>query len=182
MNTTPPSFSFAPTVPPSSHTSFSIHVNPNDFHPRDNVSLINSVNNSWFVNLSKIVIPQEVQSLLQLGDKFCLRSHHNSQRFIFDFIKSVESNIFRTDPDTANNIRCLAIQTLNECLSSPLSFSHIDSRLSSLTKITKKFLFDHPDIVVTKADKGNVTVSLNRTDYLNKMHDLLSDRETFCPF
>jgi len=48
-----------------------------------------------------------------------------------------------------------------------------------LTKITKKFLFDHPDIIVTKADKGNVTVSLDRTDYLNKMHDLLSDRETY---
>jgi len=52
------------------------------------------------------------------------------------------------------------------------------TRLSSLTKITKKFLFDHSDIVVTKADKENVTVSLSRTDYLNKMHDLLSDRET----
>jgi len=138
------------------------------------------VNDSWFVNLSKTDIPQDVRSsLLQLGDKFCLRSHHNSQRFIFDFIKCVESNIFRTDPDTANNIRCLAIQTLNKCLSPPPPLSDIDSRFSTLTRITKKFLLDHPDIIITKADKGNVTVSLDRTDYLNKMHGLLSDRDTY---
>jgi len=51
--------------------------------------------------------------------------------------------------------------------------------LLSLTKITKKFLSDHPDIIVTKADKGNVTVALEKTEYFDKMHDLFSDRNTY---
>jgi len=146
---------------------------------KDNLSLINSVNNSWFVNVSKTDIPQDVQSLLQLGEKFCLRSLPNSQHFVFDFIKNIEHNISSLDQETANNVRCLSVQTINKCLLSPPHFSDLDSRLLSLTKITKKFLSDHPDIIVTKADKANVTVSLDKTEYFDKMHDLLSDRNTY---
>jgi len=36
-----------------------------------------------------------------------------------------------------------------------------------------------PDILVTRADKGNVTVLMNRADYNIKMEQLLSDNNTY---
>jgi len=41
--------------------------------------------------------------------------------------------------------------------------------LSSLLNITKSFTKQHPEILFTKADKGNTTVILNKDDYINKM-------------
>ena len=37
---------------------------------------------------------------------------------------------------------------------------------------------DH-DIVITKPDKGNGVVILNRNDYVDKMHKILDDRTKF---
>lgn len=96
------------------------------------MSLLNSINKGWFVNLSKSPIPHEIQVLLQLSDKFCLPPHHNSQRF--NFIKNTEYNILRLHPDTASNIRCLSVHTLNNLFSSPPTLSNIDSRLIFLIK------------------------------------------------
>lgn len=79
----------------------------------------------------------------------------------------------------ANNIRCLTVHTLNKLLVSSSSPSIIDFHLSKLVKRTKEFLFHHPDILITKADKGNTTVTLDKNDYFNKMHNLLSDNDTY---
>lgn len=143
------------------------------------MSLINSVNDRWFINLSKSPIPHDIQSLLQLNEKFNLPFHHNSQRFAFNFIKNIEYNIQKLDLDTASNIRCLSVQTLNKLLSSPPTPSIIDSRLIALTIKTKEFLTNYPNIFVTKADKGNVTVALDKHEYLDKMKNLLLDTETY---
>ncbi|EFN69198.1 hypothetical protein EAG_00289, partial [Camponotus floridanus] len=40
-------------------------------------------------------------------------------------------------------------------------------------------LADHPDLIVTRADKGNATAVLDRDDYLTKMKDLLDDNNTY---
>ncbi|KAL7291732.1 hypothetical protein TKK_0014519 [Trichogramma kaykai] len=41
------------------------------------------------------------------------------------------------------------------------------------------FLKDNPDIFFTNSDKGNVTVCLNRNDYVEAMNGMLSDRSTY---
>lgn len=46
-------------------------------------------------------------------------------------------------------------------------------------KFTKHFLKQHPDLIVTKADKGNVSVVMHRSTYLTKTKDLLSDTNTY---
>lgn len=38
---------------------------------------------------------------------------------------------------------------------------------------------EHPEIIVTRADKGNVTVALDRTEYFRKMNAMLNDRNTY---
>jgi len=40
-------------------------------------------------------------------------------------------------------------------------------------------LSDNPNLLITRADKGNSTVVLDRDVYLDKMNDLLSDENTY---
>lgn len=47
-----------------------------------------------------------------------------------------------------------------------------------MKKTTKQFIKNHPEVVITRADKGNVTVVLNRVDYIQKMESLISDDKT----
>ena len=42
-------------------------------------------------------------------------------------------------------------------------------------------LRNHPDIVTLKADKGNVTVVMNRNDYDNQIFKMLHDQSTYQP-
>ena len=44
---------------------------------------------------------------------------------------------------------------------------------------TRIFVSAHSNIIFTHADKGNVTVALDKDTYLNKMITLLSDVDTY---
>lgn len=46
-------------------------------------------------------------------------------------------------------------------------------------KQTRDFLKQNPEIIVLNADKGNVTVLMEKTDYLEKMSSLLNDTTTY---
>jgi len=41
-------------------------------------------------------------------------------------------------------------------------------KLSCLIKTTKHFIKNHPNVIFTRADKGNITVALDRNDYIAK--------------
>ncbi|KYN16564.1 hypothetical protein ALC57_11073 [Trachymyrmex cornetzi] len=43
----------------------------------------------------------------------------------------------------------------------------------------QKFVSNHPDLLITRADKGNTTVLLDLNDYNSKMHEILSDHDTY---
>jgi len=58
-------------------------------------------------------------------------------------------------------------------------FSYYDKTLYSMYNSTKTFIKQHPEILVTRADKGNVTVALNYKKYLTQMEDILSDKSTY---
>ncbi|XP_018364347.1 PREDICTED: uncharacterized protein LOC108762042 [Trachymyrmex cornetzi] len=49
-------------------------------------------------------------------------------------------------------------------------------------KEVKQFMDNHKEILITKADKGNMTVVMNLTEYKMKMHALLSDDSTYIKF
>jgi len=44
---------------------------------------------------------------------------------------------------------------------------------------SKSFIKNNPDIIFTRADKGNTVVALNRIDYNNKMEIFFSDSNTY---
>jgi len=51
--------------------------------------------------------------------------------------------------------------------------------LTSLTNHTKNFVHKNPEIIFTRADKGNITVALNKNNYIKEMEELLSDTNTY---
>jgi len=53
-----------------------------------------------------------------------------------------------------------------------------DIQIIDLIKITNKFIKNNPNIIFTRADKGNITVAL-KTEYLNKIEEILNDTETY---
>ena len=60
--------------------------------------------------------------------------------------------------------------------------NHISNEEKSFTNklnTIKTFLKNNRNILFTRADKGNVTVSFNKSDYQTKMLELLSDTNTY---
>jgi len=117
------------------------------------------------VNLSSTNIPEDVQCLLQLRNNFNLPPKKNSQRLIFDLVKIIESNLFKLDPGRVADIRNSAVQFLEKFLSSPPPLSEIERSLLNMSRLAREFLADHPDLIITRADKGNTTVALDKYTY-----------------
>jgi len=86
-------FSFSP---PTSHTEnkqiIEIKIDPAHHYNTINSSPFNSVNEKWFINLSHVEIPYNVQRLLQLGQNFSIPST-NTKNNIIQLIKNIENNI-----------------------------------------------------------------------------------------
>jgi len=139
-------------------------------------SPLKTVNKKWFVNLTKNNIPHSVQTLLQLDQNFSLPPN-NTQNNIIQLIKNIENNIIKLYPDTQIEIRNKTIPTLHN-LKSPLKLDHTEQKILKLLNITNTFIKNNPNIIYTKTDKGNITVALNKTDYVNKIEDMLSDKST----
>jgi len=52
-------------------------------------------------------------------------------------------------------------------------------KLLKLHKFTTKFCHDNPNILFTRADKGNVIVAMTKEYYINKVENLLKDSNTY---
>jgi len=116
--------------------------------------------------------------LLQLGQNFSLPST-NTKNNIVQLIKNIENNIINLHQDTQNEIRNRSIPILHNLTSKSLYKDPIDIQITDLMKITNKFLSNNPNIILTRADKGNITVALDKTEYLNKIENMLKDTETY---
>lgn len=46
-------------------------------------------------------------------------------------------------------------------------------------KLTGKFLKEDTNIIITRADKDNTTVVIEKNDYFNEAHTLLSNPKTY---
>jgi len=140
---------------------------------------LNTINNKWFINLSDSSIPAEISKLLQLGDKFSLPVSFNKKIAIHETIKDVESNIKSFQLENQVRIRNTIIPQFHKFLHLKTTVNTTTELLTSLTNSTKNFCQKNPEIIFTRADKGNITVALNKNDYFKKMEVLLGDTNTY---
>jgi len=140
---------------------------------------LEQTNKKWFLNLSNTTIPSEVTILLQHGERFSLPTYQNKKQAIHEYIKDMKSNLALKNSSIQAMIRNIAIPQFHNFLKNSYSLNSTDSRLLRLFKITKQFCLNNPGIIFTRADKGNITVALDKITYFNKVEELLSDRDTY---
>ncbi|KYN38516.1 hypothetical protein ALC56_07093 [Trachymyrmex septentrionalis] len=62
-----------------------------------------------------------------------------------------------------------SIPILNKIISSPIFTSPMDKQLLKMESDTRIFISAHPNIIFTHADKGNVTIAMDKDAYMYKM-------------
>jgi len=135
-------------------------------------------NNNWFINLTNTPIPSSVSTLLQLGGNFCLPID-NSKKKQYTNLLRIWNAITVISVTDKTKIRNMVVPFFHRFIHKKASENVIEKTLSSLEKSTNSFCKNNPDIIFTRADKGNVTVALNKTVYNKKMEELLQDKNTY---
>src|SRR5580765_2372334 len=169
-------FSFNPPLQHPPTTTFKVCLDPRNF--RQPVPSVLEIRNKWFMNLTSAHIPLEVQGLLQLGENFCLPPK-SRDKVITDFLKSFEHSIDRLPSTSRTAVRSRAFPIIKKLPDHSFDTATTNKTLFRAAHTTSKFMAENTNIIFTKADKGNVTVALDREDYLNKMRTLLSDNDTY---
>jgi len=76
-------------------------------------------------------------------------------------------------------IRNRSVPLLHNLTSFSVYKDRNEREILRLINTTNKFIKMNPNIIYTRADKGNITVALNKKDYINKMEEMFDDRETY---
>jgi hypothetical protein len=135
----------------------------------------------WLINLTSVTIPTEVNKILQLGPKF---SHRPSKIPFEKIVTDVEYVIHqtRTADEVKTEVRQRIALLLNKIKSSGLKKTNTPTDTYITTgerRTVEKFLEDNENLVITRADKGNATVILEKKEYDRKLHALLEDTSTY---
>lgn len=113
-----------------------------------------------------------------MGSNFCL-PNINKKLAIHEFIKDIESNSKRNNINNRTTIRNIAIPKFAQLLNTKEKQDLTQQKLLSAHKEAVRFCKENPNIIFTRADKGNVTVAMDKSYYINKIENLLSDVNTY---
>lgn len=126
--------------------------------------------------MSSSDIPLEVRYLLQLGKKFGLPiNRDNKDKTLIEFIKHIQNNI-SGPKNIINFVRNNSISILNRFHNNFPSPNFAEKQISEWLHVINRFINDHPNILITNADKVSGTV-LDKDS--SKMEEILSDTNTY---
>ena len=148
--------------------SFNTNTQPND--------------DPWFKNFSDTVIPNAVIDVLRLGEKFSSSFLSSKQNIIFQIIKDVKSSIsFIEGEEVRDRLGHRVLNSSKTFLNNTNNkkISHEDSMLGQKIVKTKQFLNKNKQLLVTHANKGNITVILNHKDYNSQMLEFLNNTNKY---
>lgn len=115
-----------------------------------------------------------------MGGKFSLPCTVNKRLTIHETIKDIECIKSKNLSGFVPKIRNTIIPKFHKFLHHNHKFNPIDDRITKMYKATKLFQKDNPNILFTRADKGNVMVALDKEVYTQKTEELLLDENTYC--
>ncbi|XP_057325921.1 uncharacterized protein LOC130667978 [Microplitis mediator] len=130
----------------------------------------------WLINLTNQKIPKEVLDLACLGKNFGIPCRNN--RFPLERLMTIlELEIINLSDEEKIDVRSAYTEVIkNYCRT-----GNATCELSWKIRVTSKFIKENPEIIFLKADKGNVTVVVDREFYISKMMILLNDTYTYRP-
>lgn len=59
------------------------------------------------------------------------------------------------------------------------SATDTDRQLIELHRLSSKLIKEHPEILIIRADKGSITVAMERNTYNEKINDLFYEKDTY---
>ena len=123
----------------------------------------------WIQNFSSRVLTREEVRVLQKGLNFSVVPKTLPKVKI---ISEIESGIQKLNESDKSLVRAEVVKTFH-------AFSKLKPNISRNEIAALHSLKKDDSIFISKADKGNCTVILNKTDYDDKMLSLLSDTSTY---
>ena len=129
------------------------------------------------MNLTDLEIPAYAKEVLSLGQSFNFKIDMNHNDF-FEILKDMENSIWSNNENN-DKLRRLTLCTLNKYLHKKVHICNEDRILDKKINMTKKFLKNNKQILVTRADKGSITVIENRSNYYAKVNVELDNRDRY---
>lgn len=133
------------------------------------------VQQRWFRNISDVDIPTDIADFLALGPKFSIPPDTRDIS-IPGILAEIESIDFSNHPDLGSMIPARVTNILTNFVQKPKTTG---SQQIVLYYRTRSFLKQHPELIITQADKGNSTVCMSRDEYVNLSNSILSDDECY---
>ncbi|XP_044764459.1 uncharacterized protein LOC123321021 [Coccinella septempunctata] len=130
----------------------------------------------WLKNLTGLQLPSEVKTFLSLGPKFSLVPQIRDIPII-ELLATVETYNTSRNNNECNIIRAKVTNVITNHLQQSKSTGL--PYITRLENSTKRFLREHPDIIVTQSDKGGVTVLMEKEKYINLANQQLGDQEYY---
>ena len=124
---------------------------------------------NWVVNLSNKNLSEDERKVLLLGFNFLVSKDYIPKT---EILANIEKGIKNLPDNTSSIIRSKVVDILNK------KYKSIPN-LSIKEKKALKNLRDDTNIVITKADKGNCTVIIDKNKYEEKIFKLLNDKNTY---
>jgi len=113
-----------------------------------------------------------------MNQNFSLPANNKNENII-QLIKNIENNIIKLHSDTQKEIRNRSISIMHNLMSSSSCLDINDRKINNLLKVTSTFIKNNSDIIYSRADKGNITVALDRIEYVTKLENMFNDSETY---
>lgn len=138
-------------------------------------------NEKAFKNYSATQVPENVAVLLSMGPKFCAPIYYKKKDFeklksAADFINETFSKVH--DKETIReNIRKHIMEYEEDQFVKHTS--EIRDFFDRTLEEAKQFCKNHPELIVTQADKAKCSIIMNRETYNNKVENLLRDTSTY---
>jgi len=148
-------------------------------------NFFNMDKSKWIINESNVKIPERIINILSLGDKFALpldvKNYHDRRDTTINVIKNFETSCYKFPENSGilDKLRAIMVSLINKQLYSSKHLNYFDSRMLKEFYKCRKFLRDNEELLVTRADKGQVTVIMNKQTYINKMNKTLDDDSTY---
>lgn len=136
------------------------------------------IKKKWINNLTNVQIPDNVMNILQIDEKFNLPTE-TKKLPVVDIVANLEPAIQELEPEERMIARNSLCNALTNFKTAPRRFTSFEKVIRKQFMEAKKFLKEHPDILVTSADKGKITVLMSKLDYDAKMRVLLDENSTY---
>ncbi|KAI4476739.1 hypothetical protein M0804_013356 [Polistes exclamans] len=147
---------------------------------------INSQNTCVF-NFTDVRLPKEVEKILNLepGYGIPLRPMEVPVGTLIKDLEDGIKNIYIENVDTKiikdeqNNVRSKAVRIISNYYNNKKNQKLWKNEIKDNYLTTKRFLKQNPNLIITRSDKGNNTVIMEKEEYIKEMNKLLEDRNTY---